>query len=212
MMLAYTLSGNSPQKGAAKPPEGTTPEGRVEALEVQWSEARQKAQTPEYASQMHAQGTDLPQSLEGPMLLATMTEVDYYLDPKGWERCTINAWLNGTPSEDDLGFGASIKKQFTAPVLEDYCGDHSYGNQYDEAFDALKNAGAPARLIKLLRDRGQIKIDTKKQTFQKDVQKNLAAGATDTLDVWKKYLIWAVVIYAGVTTVVPALLKSKDRE
>lgn len=212
MMLAYhNLSGSlGPQKGAVKPPEGTTPEGRAEALENQWVEARTKAQAPEYKGQAHAQGTDLPQSLDGPMVLTTMTEVGYYLDPKGWEWCTINHWLNGTPSEDDLGIGSSVKKLFTAQVLEDYCGDHAFGDQYEAAFEALKDTGAPPRLIKLLRERGQMKLDVKKAVFQKDVGEGLRKGAEDTLDAWKKYLIWAIVVYAGVN-LLPALLKSKDK-
>jgi hypothetical protein len=207
------LAGNDPQKGAKTPPADTTPEGRAKALEVQWAEARDKAQTPEYAGQGHAQGSELPMSLEAPLILASMTEIDYYLDPNGWERCTLNEWLNGTPSEDDLGFGSSIKKKFTAPVLEDICGDHAFGNQYDAAFDALKDAGAPARLIKLLRAHGQTKLEVKKLVFKKDAENNMAKGAQGATDEWKSYLIWGVVIYAAITVVTPALLgRGKSRK
>ena len=199
------------QAGATKPPEGTTAEGRAEALEQQWAEARAKAQSPEYAGQNHAQGTDLPMSLDGPMILATMIEVDYYLDPKGWERCTINHWLNGTPSEDDLGFGSSFKKNFTAPTLEEHCGDHSFGNQYDAAFKALKEAGAPDRLIKLLRERGGSKLATKAPIFKKDAEKNIGAAVGGTFGDLTKYLLWGAVIYAAVTFG-PALFKKKASE
>lgn len=202
------------QAGAVNPPEGTTAEGRIEALEQQWAEARAKAQSPEYAGQKHAQGTDLPMSLDGPMILNTMVEVDYYLDPKGWERCTINQWLNGTPSEDDLGFGSSIKKQFTAPVLEadppQGCGDHSYGNQYEDAFKALAKAGAPERLIKLIRERGSSKLATKAPIFKSDAEKNIGAAAGGTFGELTKYLLWGAVIYAAVTFG-PALLKKGSK-
>lgn len=171
------------QSGAKTPPSDTTAEGRAQALVQKWAEAQAKARTPEYASMSRAQGTDLPEALEAPMILNTMEEVDYYLDPNGWERCTINHWLIGTPSEDDLGFGSSIKKQFTAPVLEadppQGCGDHSYGDQYADAFDALKSAGAPDTLIGLIRKRGQAKRDMKKGIFKEDAESNIKKGLAD---------------------------------
>jgi len=82
-----------------------------------------------------------------------MQLVSAYLLPSSWQYCTINAWLTGTPSEDDLDFFGNY---FTnMPRLEDVCGDHTFlSSQFKEAFDDLKAAGAPADFITWLNVKG----------------------------------------------------------
>ena len=52
-----------------------------------------------------------------------MTSVAKYLGPDTWQFCTIEAWLNGTPSEDDLDWKAEYFSEM--PRLEEFCGDHA---------------------------------------------------------------------------------------
>ena len=161
---------------------GKTHEQRMDELEQKWAEARAKAQSPEYANQQHGQGSDLPEKLEGPLILATMTELAHWISTRGWVYCTMQEWLNGTPSEDDLGLFSSVKSAFTAPTLEQHCGDESYGDQYADAFELLSASGAPARLVKLIKERGAAKYAMKKEIFKKDAEQNITSATKATLE------------------------------
>jgi len=88
---------------------------------------------------------------DGVEMQEIMAEVAEYYGPDTWQFCTINAWLNGTPSEDDLSWEAEYFSEM--PRLEEFCNDHAWGNQYDAAFDDLKDAGAPPAFIQWLRDK-----------------------------------------------------------
>lgn len=85
-----------------------------------------------------------------------------YLKGDSWQWCTIVAWLNGTPSEDDVDWKAEYFSD--QPLLEDTCGDHTtFGSQYDEAFDDLKSAGCPQEAITWIRAKGQANFDFKRK-------------------------------------------------
>lgn len=79
-----------------------------------------------------------------------------------WQYCTINQWIDGTPSEDDLSWKAEYFSNYR--TLEDTCGDHTtIGSQYDEAFDDLKDEGCPQDVINWLRTKGQAAIIARKK-------------------------------------------------
>lgn len=96
---------------------------------------------------------------------------------KDWQFCTINAWLTGTPSEDDLSWKAKYFSEM--PRLEEVCGDHSFFNQFEAAFSDLKDKGAPKEVIDWLRSKGEAKIKEKVATAEKEGQTNVGKAAAD---------------------------------
>jgi hypothetical protein len=116
-----------------------------------------------------------------------MKEVARYIKPDTWQYCTINSWILGTPSEDDIGFKGTLWSEM--PRLEEICGDHTvFGSQYDEAFDDLKSAGAPAAFIKWLRYHKQNKMTLKKGIANVEGHK----GYKKSVDAVKSALTWQV--------------------
>ena len=90
-----------------------------------------------------------------------MSLVGPFLKDDSWQYCTINAWLNGLPSEDDLDWKAKYFSEM--PRLEEVCGDHSFFNQYNAAFDDLKSAGCPQAVMDWIRAKGQANFDFKRK-------------------------------------------------
>jgi hypothetical protein len=92
-----------------------------------------------------------------------MQLVSAYLSPDSWQYCTINAWLTGTPSEDDLNFFGNYFTEM--PRLEDVCGDHVWlWSQFKEAFDDLEDAGASPDFVKWINVKGMARRYKVKQT------------------------------------------------
>jgi len=115
-----------------------------------------------------------------------MKEVARYLPTDSWQYCTINAWLLGVPSEDDLSWKAEYFSEM--PRLEETCGDHTtFGSQYDEAFDDLKSEGAPTSFVTWLRDKRTLKAQ-KTVVAEKEGKENIKKGIEDT----KKALFFGV--------------------
>jgi hypothetical protein len=133
----------------SKPPAGTTADGRVQALIDKYGQG----------------GTTIGQ--ETPDI---MQEVSYYVNGQSWVYCTINEYLNGTPSEDSQG--GWLKRQFTAPCLEDYCGDWSYGDQYAKALEILASQGAPKLLIDWITTKSVPKLKEKEDKWRRDADDN----------------------------------------
>jgi hypothetical protein len=85
---------------------------------------------------------------------------------KDWQYCTINMWLNGVPSEDDLSWKAKFGSEML--TLEEQCGDHSFLNQYDAAFDDFADKGAPKEVIDWLRQKGKTTYEKKIKLTEKE--------------------------------------------
>lgn len=97
---------------------------------------------------------------------------------KDWQYCTINQWLNGAPSEDDL----SLVEEYMSgmPTLETWCGDHSYFDQYKAAFEDFENRGAPKEVIDWLRKKGEFNKQKKLVIAQQEGEKNLKKATEET--------------------------------
>lgn len=109
--------------------------------------------------------------------------VDPFLGGESWQRCTLEQWLNGLPSEDDLSWKGKYFSEM--PTLEETCGDHTtFGSQYDEAFDDLKSAGCPQDAIDWLRKKGKANFDfkNKARVAEKEGSSNVGKGLSDAGD------------------------------
>lgn len=93
------------------------------------------------------------------------------LDDESWEYCTIGAWLNGNPSEDDISWWQ--EEVSGVPTLETVCGDHSFFNQYDEAFNTFAKKGAPKEVIDWLRQKGSGAQAVKKKMVEQQTEENV---------------------------------------
>jgi hypothetical protein len=97
---------------------------------------------------------------------------------KDWQWCTINAWLTGTPSEDEESWLGRWSSEM--PTLEEVCGDHSFFNQYDAAFSDFKDKGASQQVIDWLRTKGELKHKKKIAIADKEGKENLNKAVQDT--------------------------------
>jgi len=138
-----------------KPPAGTTAQQRVQTLIDTYG------------------GADLSQYGAGPpsqQLIDIGLELQYYVNGNSWVYCTLMNYLNGTPSEDDLGWWS---KKFTTHCMEDECGDHSYGNQYKAALEILAKQGAPKSFVEWIDKKSAPLLAKKIPIYKKDAEQNL---------------------------------------
>lgn len=134
-------------------------------------------------------------------MLEIMQAVGKYLPHDSWQYCTINAWLTGTPSEDDVSF---FGKYFTEmPLLEEVCGDHTwFGNQFAAAFKELSYRGAPADLVQWINAKGT--AASKVTTTNEQGDANWESAKTDALDALKNAA--APVAFGGAALAVVVVL------
>ena len=116
-------------------------------------------------------------TVNGDENLAIRTEVAAYIDPQGWQYCTLNAWLDGIPSEDDLTWKAHWFSEM--PRLEESCGDHAFGNQFTKAFDELIDKGAPKGFTDWIKVKGNAKSAQKRGIAEIEGKTNVKKGLTD---------------------------------
>ena len=135
-----------------------------------------------------------------------MQEVARYLSPDSWQYCTINSWLLGTPSEDDLTWKAKYFSEM--PRLEETCGDHTtFGSQYNEAFDDLKSTGAPTSFITWLRNKRTLK-PVKTAIAETEGEQNIQKG----IDAAKKAVFFQVGVPSLLIGGVVAYLLLRDKK
>ena len=117
-------------------------------------------------------------------MLEIMQHVAVFLKPESWQYCTINAWLNGNPSEDDVSWKAV---HFTEmPLLEEVCGDHTtFGSQYKEAFDDLSSAGASETFVTWLNAKGTAAMHKKKAIAETEGKANFEHALEDFKEPFK---------------------------
>ena len=106
--------------------------------------------------------------------LAIMTEVGKYVDPKGWQYCTINALLDGLPSEDDLSWKARYFSEM--PRLEEVCGDHALSDQYAAALSDMVSGGAAKEFAAWLQTKSAAKRSKKAAVAEKEGQTGFGKG------------------------------------
>ena len=133
---------------------------------------------------------------DGVEMQKIMAEVAEYYGPDTWQFCTINEWLLGAPSEDDLSWKAEYFSEM--PRLEERCGDHSLGDQYNAAFYYLKEAGAPAAFVQWLKTKQGNLAAQKVAIAEKEGSENL--------DKAKRDAGWALSGTAGLGLVVAAVV------
>lgn len=151
-------SWSSDHKPKLKPPPGSNAAQRIQQLIDTYG------------------GADLSSYGGGPpsqQLIDIGTELQYWVNGDSWVYCTLINYLNGTPSEDSLGWWSG---KFTAHCMEDECGDRSYGDQYAEALKILAAQGAPPQFVAWIKAKSDPLLAKKTSIYRKDASETESAA------------------------------------